>query len=305
MRRILLVEDDAANRGALARLLRQKHKDFSVVETGTLAEAKFALENTPPECVVLDLNLPDSPTEETIAAIAHFTPRSAVIAYTGVEDPALFSRVMEAGAMGIITKGSPSETIIEKILLALIKHEPGDAVDLGRLTWENRREHHHTSAPTQVWWTTTKILAATATVVITQAAILVGFIYSQGQKEALREKAISDATAALAVISPEVAHLKEQAAHDAKMLELMDSRITRQWDAVQALRTEMSQGFQRVQDQNSQILKLMIEQRPGKAVNQHPRLSTAERLTLASLHHPQLRYARLGRQVVQRRQGLD
>lgn len=287
MRRILLVEDDAANRGALARLLRQKNKEFSVVETGTLAEAKFALENTPPDCVVLDLNLPDSPTDETVAAIAYFLPR-AVIAYTGVEDPALFSRVMEAGAQSIITKGSPSETIIEKILLALIKQEHGDAVDLGRLAWENRRENHHTSAPAQVWWTTTKILAATATVVITQAAILVGFIYSQGQKEALREKAITDATSALAVLSPEVAHLKEQAAHDAKMLELMDSRITRQWDAVQNLRTEMGQGFQRVQDQNSQILKLMIEQRSSKAVNLHPvqSMDDARKVTAWVKVHP-------------------
>lgn len=263
MRKILIVEDNAANRGALARLLRLR--EFSVIETGTLAEAKFAAAREEPNCIVLDLNLPDSGTDETIGAITGFSP-VPVIAYTGVEDPTLFSRVSDAGASAIITKGSPSETIIEKILLAIIKSEPGEAEDLGRDVWSNRRENHHMNAPRQTWWTTTKILAATLFAVVGQAIVIFVWIWNQGGKDALREKTISDTASIVEKLAPDVAHLKEQATVSINDRADLHAQVRQQADSMASMRKDMNDGFGRLQDQNSQILRLMIEQRSANPI---------------------------------------
>src|SRR6202012_704395 len=56
-KRLLIVEDNAAEQMSIRELLDQK--DIEIVTTGTGAEALSPLRNSPCDCVVLDLRLPD------------------------------------------------------------------------------------------------------------------------------------------------------------------------------------------------------------------------------------------------------
>jgi DNA-binding NarL/FixJ family response regulator len=62
----------------------------------------------PPDIVTLDLLLPDSAAETTLAEIAHckkMNPHGCIVVMTGIShDPTIYDKSMEAGADGFITK---------------------------------------------------------------------------------------------------------------------------------------------------------------------------------------------------------
>ena len=57
MKTILIVEDDAVLCEGLCRALRTE--DWNTVGAGSLGEARTKLRNLPPDCMILDCNLPD------------------------------------------------------------------------------------------------------------------------------------------------------------------------------------------------------------------------------------------------------
>ncbi|HLL90236.1 MAG TPA: response regulator [Tepidisphaeraceae bacterium] len=89
--RVLIVEDDLTSRAAMAFLLR--HFGFAPVLAGTVQEAIAQIAAARPDCVVLDLMLPDGTGDRVLAAIRQQRLDIRVAVATGASDPALLSTV--------------------------------------------------------------------------------------------------------------------------------------------------------------------------------------------------------------------
>jgi two-component system response regulator QseB len=98
-RRLLVVEDDRPSRVAMMNLLRSR--GFDVRGAATLAEGRRALlaPDWRPDCVVLDLMLPDGSGVDLLAAAQRLDPPPApcVAVVTATSDPALLDAVRRLG----------------------------------------------------------------------------------------------------------------------------------------------------------------------------------------------------------------
>jgi len=107
--RVLIVEDDAATRGALFALF--VHEGWDVVVTRTIAGGLAHL--TPaPDCVVLDLILPDGEGEDILREIRRRNLPSCVIICTGAEEPDRIMALQRLGPQAVLTKPIRFEEIL-------------------------------------------------------------------------------------------------------------------------------------------------------------------------------------------------
>lgn len=156
MTRLLLVEDHACFREALAGVL-ERVSDFHVVaQAGSIAEARRAIETQHRQggidIALVDLQLPDGNGIDVIRLLTQLPndvdhlPR--VIVLTASSDRLTIARAVEAGAVGVLHKAASVDGIIDSILRARRDEEllpAQEIVDLLRLASHYRSE-----------WTTTK-----------------------------------------------------------------------------------------------------------------------------------------------------
>jgi CheY-like chemotaxis protein len=83
--RMLLVEDHAETRHLMCRILSLC--GWKVVEAGSIAEALARLD-PPPDCLMLDLQLPDGDGEALLRKIREDGLPTRVVVNTGIGDPA-------------------------------------------------------------------------------------------------------------------------------------------------------------------------------------------------------------------------
>ncbi len=119
MIRVLVVDDQALVRQALAALL-QLEADIDVVgQAGDAAEAVAAARECDPDVVLMDVQIPSAPgLEDGIAAgrrIIEENPRRSVIVLTTFGRPGYLRRAMESGAVGFMVKDAPAATLVEAI----------------------------------------------------------------------------------------------------------------------------------------------------------------------------------------------
>lgn len=104
-RRILVVEDDPLIAEIMATVVRQA---CGYVETvGTMGAAKAALNGPGFDVVLLDLQLPDSNSERTIASIADLKrlgARNVIIVTGSPVDDRLLQAGLDAGALDVMGK---------------------------------------------------------------------------------------------------------------------------------------------------------------------------------------------------------
>ena len=105
MLRLLLVEDHAAFRGALALLLDLRPGMKVVAQCGSLAgcRALGGLLQTV-DVALVDLMLPDGDGTEFIAVLRGANPAVKVLILTASIEPGLQGRMAEAGADGVLDK---------------------------------------------------------------------------------------------------------------------------------------------------------------------------------------------------------
>ncbi|MDR3672667.1 MAG: response regulator transcription factor [Holophaga sp.] len=143
---ILIVEDEPAQRLLLAAYLRQG--EFQVLEAASLAEAWSQLKATPPQLVLLDLNLPDGDGLE-LADELRRREVPVVILTCRAEDRV---RALERGADDFLDKPfNPRELVarMHNLLRRYGQRNAGAALTVGSycLDLERRQLCHSSGAP--------------------------------------------------------------------------------------------------------------------------------------------------------------
>src|SRR6201747_1665073 len=119
-KRLLIVEDNAAEQMSIRELL--DHKDIEIVTTGTGAGALAMLRDSPCDCVVLDLRLPDMSGFEVLDTIRKDDSLSNVpgVVFTGRELSVEEDAELHTMARSIVVKGVESpERLLDETSLFL------------------------------------------------------------------------------------------------------------------------------------------------------------------------------------------
>ena len=115
MIRILLADDQALVRQALAALL-DLEADFTVVaEVGRGDAVVVAAAATSPDVALLDIEMPGLDGLAAAAALAQEHPGVRVLILTTFGRPGYLRRAMEAGALGFVVKDAPAEQLADAV----------------------------------------------------------------------------------------------------------------------------------------------------------------------------------------------
>ena len=156
MTRVLVVEDEAGLRQALAINLRARRYDVSVAENG--ADALAIAARDLPDVVVLDLGLPDMDGTEVIGGLRGWSavPIIVLSARTGQSDKV---EALDAGADDYVTKPFGMDELLARLRAALRRSNPGEdaplieadnfTIDLATKTARNKRNELVRLTPTE------------------------------------------------------------------------------------------------------------------------------------------------------------
>jgi CheY-like chemotaxis protein len=134
MRRLLVVEDDAAQREAVIQLL--SNQDVEIVGVSTVADAQRQLAAGSFDCVVTDLSLPDATGYDLLERMAadEVQPFPPVIVYTGRSLTPDEEQRLRRFSHSIIVKGARSpERLLDEVSLFLHQVETKLPLDRQRM----------------------------------------------------------------------------------------------------------------------------------------------------------------------------
>jgi two-component system, NarL family, response regulator DesR len=116
--RVLLAEDQAMVRGALASLLGLEDDIAVVAEVGRGDEVLAAAARSAPDVALLDIGLPGLDGLEVAARLRAEQPRVRVVMLTTFNRPGYLRRAMESGAAGFLLKDAPAAELARAIRAA-------------------------------------------------------------------------------------------------------------------------------------------------------------------------------------------
>ena len=134
--RVLLVEDHASFRQAMAFIVEREPGLIVVGQAGSLADARAQLRCA--DVVVLDLHLPDGNGVSLIPELRGVNPEAHVLVLSGSNDPRDLARAAMAGAAAVISK----MTVLPEIIAAIRRVCAGEVL----LTRDELRELAHLDA---------------------------------------------------------------------------------------------------------------------------------------------------------------
>ena len=113
--RVLLAEDQAMMRGALAVLLDLEDDLEVVAQVGSGTEIVPAALARTPDVALLDIELPGRSGLDAAADLAEQLPGCRVVMVTTFGRPGYLQRAMAAGAVGFLVKDGPIEGLADAI----------------------------------------------------------------------------------------------------------------------------------------------------------------------------------------------
>ncbi|MBN9743694.1 DNA-binding response regulator [Amycolatopsis sp. A1MSW2902] len=115
MIRVLLADDQAMVRGALATVLGLEADIEVVAQVGTGDEVVAAAKETVPDVALLDVQMPGMDGLTAAAELKTALPACRVIICTTFGRPGYLARAMAAGAAGFVVKDAPPEQLVEAV----------------------------------------------------------------------------------------------------------------------------------------------------------------------------------------------
>ena len=116
---IAIVDDDPFVRKALERLLRSAGLSVEAFACGT--EFLASADDHEPDCVVLDLHMPEVSGFEVQSRLARAHGGVPVVVITGHDTPESRSRALGGGAKSYLTKPVDDETLLKAINTAMVR----------------------------------------------------------------------------------------------------------------------------------------------------------------------------------------
>lgn len=113
--RVLLADDQALIRGALAALLELEPDLQVVASVGTGDEAVAAAVELTPDVALLDVQMPGLDGLSATAAIRSQVPTCRVLVVTTFGRPGYLRRALEAGASGLLVKDASPDLLADAV----------------------------------------------------------------------------------------------------------------------------------------------------------------------------------------------
>ena len=134
-KKILAVDDHPLIREALARLVAELERGTAVLEADTVGAAQDCLALHPDIALtVLDVALPDSAGIQGLVRLLKSRPNVPVLVFSAEDDPGSARAVIDAGAIGFVSKRSPTRVLTEALRVVLLggPHVPPRALHANR-----------------------------------------------------------------------------------------------------------------------------------------------------------------------------
>jgi serine phosphatase RsbU (regulator of sigma subunit) len=120
---LLLVEDDRADAVLVEELIAEAVDDIRVVWAQSMAHAERELASARPDCVLLDLNLPDANGMDALDRIAQYDVTVPIVVLTGLNDEYFGASAVAAGAQDYLVKGRVEPEMLRRALLYAIERK--------------------------------------------------------------------------------------------------------------------------------------------------------------------------------------
>ncbi len=129
---LLLVEDDRADALLVEELIIDAKADIDMVLARSMAEAERLLGTNQPDCVLLDLNLPDANGISALDRIAKKNDTLPIVVLTGLNDEHFGVSAVASGAQDYLVKGRVDPEMLRRALLYAIERKRAEltAVEL-------------------------------------------------------------------------------------------------------------------------------------------------------------------------------
>ncbi|KAA9159818.1 response regulator transcription factor [Amycolatopsis acidicola] len=115
MIRVLLADDQAMVRGALATVLGLEPDIEVVAQVGSGDEVLPAAKGSTPDVALLDVQMPGKDGLTAAAELHAALPACRIIVCTTFGRPGYLARAMAAGASGFVVKDSPPEQLVDAV----------------------------------------------------------------------------------------------------------------------------------------------------------------------------------------------
>jgi two-component system response regulator DesR len=113
--RVLLADDQALVRGALAAMLSLEADIEVVAEVGSGEEVVSAARDSQPDVALLDVQMPGKDGLAAAAELRSALPSCRVVVCTTFGRPGYLARAMAAGAVGFVVKDAPPEQLVDAV----------------------------------------------------------------------------------------------------------------------------------------------------------------------------------------------
>jgi len=112
---IVLADDHVVVRSAL-RMLLESEPDFEVAaEAGTADDAVRYVKGHRPDVLILDLNMPGTPSLEVMPQILEASPETKVVVLTMRNEPAFARQALQAGVRGYVLKEAADGELVQAV----------------------------------------------------------------------------------------------------------------------------------------------------------------------------------------------
>jgi serine phosphatase RsbU (regulator of sigma subunit)/DNA-binding NarL/FixJ family response regulator len=120
--KVLLIEDNPADARLVQEALAEDLSNrFSIEVADRLAVGMERLSEDALDLVLLDLGLPDSNGFETFETLYRHAPQVPIVVMTGLEDDALATRAVQAGAQDYLVKGVYDSRLLDQSLVHAVE----------------------------------------------------------------------------------------------------------------------------------------------------------------------------------------
>nr|WP_245831402.1 SpoIIE family protein phosphatase [Mycobacterium terramassiliense] len=125
---LLLVEDDRADAVLVEDLIADAVADIRVTWAQSMAHAERELATARPDCVLLDLHLPDASGMDALDRIAKRDATVPIVVLTGLNDEYFGASAVAAGAQDYLVKGRVEPEMLRRALLYAIERKRAELI---------------------------------------------------------------------------------------------------------------------------------------------------------------------------------